>query len=286
MAIDSLDKGRRLENAVKFIQETILSSDPQIKGSQFTIETNVRDKSSGVLHEIDVLVKTHPNSSYEATWIFECKNWAKPVDKNQVIVLAEKVEALRAGRGFLVAKSISKEAEAQFTHNPRLRFVRCTEDFWSPFNSAQILYSSIKVWPMQVKVRQRGVPPSDNPKRFDAKIVRCRVNNEPVAFLSFLKPVVDEIIREDQNNNAVRYLNEGTHDRNAAKIVEFTEGEFVLDDMDVESLVVAVYFWVTVRKKKILSKFEFEGQGRVFSFEPIESDESDENLEITLVQRL
>jgi hypothetical protein len=113
MEKSNIDKGRALEQAVKFITETILSSTPELKGTSCSIETKVRDNSSGVLHEIDVLVKTHLNSDYEATWIFERKNWPKPVDKNEIIILAEKVEALQASRGFIVAKSLTTEAQAQ-----------------------------------------------------------------------------------------------------------------------------------------------------------------------------
>src|SRR6267378_3078879 len=113
MSTEHIDKGRALEQAVKFIQETILESSPNLKGSDFTIENNVRDTSSGVLHEIDVLVITQPNTDYEAKIIFECKNWSKPVDKNEITILADKVEALQATKGFIVAKSLTSHAQAQ-----------------------------------------------------------------------------------------------------------------------------------------------------------------------------
>jgi len=61
MKTKSTDKGCALEKAVRLIQEAILNSDPKMKGMAFTIESNKRDNSSGVLHEIDVLVKTQPN---------------------------------------------------------------------------------------------------------------------------------------------------------------------------------------------------------------------------------
>ena len=65
--------GKELERLVRFIQETILKSDPKLKGVGFTLESNKIIEISGVRHEIDVLVKTMPDSQYECTWIFECK---------------------------------------------------------------------------------------------------------------------------------------------------------------------------------------------------------------------
>ena len=64
------EKGRALETAVKFIQGTLLKSDPKLKGVRFSIETNKLVFISGVRHEIDVLVKTLPGSSYESTCVF------------------------------------------------------------------------------------------------------------------------------------------------------------------------------------------------------------------------
>src|SRR5260370_28947987 len=95
-------KGNALEKAVRLIQEAILSSDPSIAGTKFSIEVNKTVTVSGVRHEIDVLVTTVPGSSYASTHLFECKNWAKPVGKNEVIVLTDKVKALNASRGFMV----------------------------------------------------------------------------------------------------------------------------------------------------------------------------------------
>jgi hypothetical protein len=40
MSAKNVKKGRQLERAVKFIQEAILDSAPQLEGSKFSIETN------------------------------------------------------------------------------------------------------------------------------------------------------------------------------------------------------------------------------------------------------
>ncbi len=50
------EKGDILEKAVSLIQDAILKSDPKFAGTKFTIETNKIDTSTGVRHEIDVLI--------------------------------------------------------------------------------------------------------------------------------------------------------------------------------------------------------------------------------------
>src|SRR5204863_5895400 len=97
----SPQNGHALERAVRLIQEIILSLDPKLKGAECSIESNKIVNVSGVHHEIDVFVKTLPGSPYESTLIFECKDWKDPVGKNEVIILAEKVNAVGASRGFL-----------------------------------------------------------------------------------------------------------------------------------------------------------------------------------------
>src|SRR3989442_16023228 len=154
---ENLEKGRALERAVRFIQETILKSNPKMSGIEFSIETN--KTLTGVHHEIDVLVKTLPNSLCEATWIFECKNWKEPVGKNEVIVLAEKVDVLRANRGFLVAKRLTKDAEEQIKRDGRLSFIECTDDFLSPLNSLELIHAVHELQNVEVRVKERGVPP-------------------------------------------------------------------------------------------------------------------------------
>src|SRR5436190_15963503 len=129
MPSNNAAKGRALERAVKFIQSTILQSNSRLRGTSFAIESNKLLLVSGVRHEIDVLVTTPPDSDYQASWIFECKNWKKVVGKNEVLILAKKVAAIGTNRGFIVAKRISKDAAAQIKLENRVRFIPCVDEF-------------------------------------------------------------------------------------------------------------------------------------------------------------
>jgi hypothetical protein len=281
---DNVEKGRALERAVRFIQETILKSDPKLSGLEFSIETN--KVLTGVRHEIDVLVKTLPNSFYEATWIFECKNWKSPVGKNEVIILAEKVDVLRANRGFLVAKTFTRDAEEQLNRDNRLSFIECTDDFLSPLNSLELVHTVHEPQNVEVRIKERGVPHAEHPGTLDWKGKICRVNNRPMDFPLFLKQQIDGILFRDQKENSAKYQLEGTYSGERAELIEFDAGEFLIEEMEVEHMVLIVRFTVIIRRRKVFSKFELKGHGRTFSFEPIEDFIPGKQLQIDIVQRI
>lgn len=286
MSSRTSQKGRGLERAVRFIQETLLKSDPKLKGIEFTIEANKIAHISGVRHEIDLFVQTLPGSQFESAWIFECKDWKEPVGKNEVIILGEKVDALGASRGFLVARKITKHAEAQLKLDTRLTFIPCTDEFLSPLNSLELVHSEHELFPISISVKQRGILPTEHPKDLDWKDKICRVDTKIVDFLSFFKPHVDEMIARDRNENSARYRNEGTHFGGMATLIGFEKGGFMIGDVDVENLEIAVRFWVHVRRRKLISKFELKGQGRAFSFEPLNDVIPGKAIQIDVVQRL
>jgi hypothetical protein len=153
----------------------ILKSDPKLAGVSFSVERNKIIKIADVPHEIDVLVKTVPGSSYEATWIFECKNWSEPVGKNHVIILAEKVKAIGASKGFLVAKEFSKGAKAQAKTDNRLGLIICADDFLSPL-SLQLQHTVTEPSSIKVHLKARGVSSNDIPRNLDWKNEKSYLN--------------------------------------------------------------------------------------------------------------
>ncbi len=284
MANTHAEKGRHLERAVRLIQQALLEADPKLKGVSFSIEPNKTVTVSGVRHEIDVLVRTLSGSPYESTSIFECKDWREPVGKNEVIILSEKVNAMQATRGFLVARSISKDAEAQMKLDKRSTFIRCTDEFLAPFKSIELIHVCHDLLPIRISVKERGVPAKQNPEVLNWTNSRCCLSGRPVDFLSLVKQRVDELISEDKKENSSKYRNEATHPGGSAVQITFAPGEFMLDGMDVERMTIQIQFFVTVRKPKLISKFELSHQGRAFSFERIETTPPGHAIEIDVVQ--
>ncbi len=282
MSAKNNQKGKVLERAVKLIQEAVLKSDPKLKGISFSIETNKTIKIADVRHEIDVFVKTLPNSSYESTWIFECKNWSEPVDKNQVIYLAEKVKVVGATKGFLVAKEFTKDARAQANTNQRLDLITCADDFLSPFDF-KLQHSVTTPTSIKVNLKRRGNWPNAF-VNLDCKNEKSYLNKQPINLESFFNTKVDEIIHEEHRLNVARYRFEGTHWGRQEKSIEFTNDELLIGDFDVESATVVVEFTVEIRNQKLISKFELQDQGQAFSFEPFEDEVSGDKWEIDLVK--
>ncbi len=278
-------RGHELEKAVKFIQETILKSDPKLQGTRFSVEMNKIINVSGVHHEIDVLVKTLPDSPFESTWIFECKDWQKPVGKNEVIILATKVDAIRANRGFLVARRFTKDAEAQIVQDARLSLIPCTNELSNRMDM-RLIYTTVDPLPMKISIKERGVSERPNPKELDWEKLKCRMNGELLDFRSYIGTQIDQIVEADQRENSAQYISESTHFRNRGVKIDYQDGELVIDKMDVEYLIIPVQFWVTVSSRKLISKFELKDRGRHFSFEPIEEFEPGKKLEINVVQRI
>src|SRR5580704_17255961 len=109
MSGTSKDKGDALEHAVKAIESVIRRSYSGLSENTLRIEAKKIVVVEGVHHEIDVHVTVDLGRSYSAIFIFEYKNWlGEKVGKNEIIVLAEKVKACGAQRGFFVAKSYTR----------------------------------------------------------------------------------------------------------------------------------------------------------------------------------
>lgn len=113
-------KGHELERAVEAIERAILAEDPSLSGREIAITPRHRISCDGVTHEIDLHVVIRAAGGYDSIHIFECKNWRKPVGKNEVIVFSAKIEACGAQRGFLVAAQFTKAARAQAKKNQRI----------------------------------------------------------------------------------------------------------------------------------------------------------------------
>jgi hypothetical protein len=263
------EKGRALERAMQFVQENLFKSDPRLAGTNFTIEVRKTVNVAGVRHEIDVLVTTHPGTQHESISIFECKNWKAPVGKNEVIIFADKVAAIRANRGFLVAKSLSKDAQERLKQDSRLIFLRCTEDFFSPLNNLEVVHSVHDPYGRKVAVKYRDLS-RDHPDVLDYTKVKCLWNGKLVDFLSYVDQLTEELVSDDHKRNKGRYSQGGTHPGHNSVRINYEPGEFVLDDSDIEHLILSMWFTVTVRRRTIFCKFELDGQARVYSFREME----------------
>ncbi|MCZ6581111.1 MAG: restriction endonuclease, partial [Nitrospirae bacterium] len=122
------EKGDRLEAAVKAIESAIINSDHCAREGSYAIESKKLIVVNGVRHEIDLFVTATLARGYVSVFIFECKNWQSSVSKNDLIVFSEKIKASGAQRGFFVARSYSRDAQAQAKTDPRISLLSFNEN--------------------------------------------------------------------------------------------------------------------------------------------------------------
>ena len=92
-------KGDALEKAVQLIETYILGTNPATKEAIVTFEPKKIVVVNGVKHEIDIYITIDYGKGYKAIFIFECKNWTKKVDKDEIIVFSKKVEVVHSRFG-------------------------------------------------------------------------------------------------------------------------------------------------------------------------------------------
>jgi hypothetical protein len=120
-------KGDSLEEAVQTLEAAILRESPSYVEGTFQFEPKKIIMADGVRHEIDLWVTVDHGNGYTATFIFECKNWRKKIGKSHIIEFSEKVKVAPAQKGFFVAKSFTRYAEAQAKKDPRVELL-CVEE--------------------------------------------------------------------------------------------------------------------------------------------------------------
>lgn len=64
---------------------------------------------------------------YAATYAFECKNWANKVKKEDVSAFSDKIAAVHAQKGFLVARSLTRGALARLNSDQRMEWLQVEE---------------------------------------------------------------------------------------------------------------------------------------------------------------
>jgi hypothetical protein len=110
--MNSHQKGKALEIAVREIEQVILQTVPGLDDQDFSIESRKKIRRDGVSHEIDLWVEVGIGADDHSVFIFECKNWKDKVGKNEIIVFDEKIAVAPARAGFFVARDFSRDAKA------------------------------------------------------------------------------------------------------------------------------------------------------------------------------
>jgi|ERR1039458_3054745 hypothetical protein len=265
-----LEKGNRLERAVRAIEETILAESPAFRQDAFTIESKKLIVSRGVKHEIDLWARVDLGRGYEALFVFECKNWEEKVGKNEISVFSEKIRATNAQKGFFVAKSFTKYAVAQAATDQRMQLLTVadlpTENVPVPFDFHFIIFETANVdLAFKVRARTRCERPMKRSKVKDVVL-----NGERIDIDHLTRKWIGQVWNERSGTFPSGTLPEGTYPVTAEGEKHFEPNELAAEGQDVDRVLYKVEFKVRVVRPAIVSYFDLESRGRAMQLAPVQ----------------
>jgi len=265
----SKEKGDELEAAVEAIERHILQTSPALAEETFIIESKKVISADGVHHEIDLFVTFDLGPGYRPIFIFECKNWEEAVGKNEIIVFSEKIDAAGAQHGYFVAKSFTKDAEAQATKDSRMTLLIATvadpAAVLVPFN-----FHTVNPVLEHVEVRffKRGAAETGG-MQLDLETTSAESNSHKIDIRNYLIEWANEVRDEDVRKVGSHAMTNGAYERTVkgARCFELP-GSLLLDGADVAQADLTVMYKLHVYHPSVIASYEVASRGRVISLGP------------------
>ena len=270
MASNSQEKGDLLEAAVRAIEAAIVRASPALAEGTFVIEGKKVVSVEGVRHEIDLHVHATLAPGYDATFIFECKNWKQRVGKNEIIIFTEKIRALAAQRGFFVARTFSRDARAQARADPRMELLTASQ-LDPDIVMVPGAFHGIAVCHTDAHVTFDGGGKS-NQQSVDIAALRLVVDG----ILCDPKTYVDQLVTESRDARVNRFQSvtaeEGEHELSFSSERAFGDGEATINERPLKRIAIEGTVRVRVTKARVVSAFEVLTRGRHISVQLMMGD--------------
>jgi hypothetical protein len=257
-------KGDALEKAVQLLETYILGTNPATKEATITIEPKKIVVVNGVKHEIDIYITIDYGKGYEAIFIFECKNWSKKVGKDEVIIFSKKVEVVHAQKGFFIAKSFTRDAEAQAEQAGRLKLLIATEeldtstrliiDFNILLNTDVNSYSNFII----ARPFKSATLTGETFVIYKDEHLLLKTLNERIR-----QRLIDETMRTVPPTNFV----DDACSYKITKSVLYEPQELIIEDQECYRLDMTVAWKTRIIHPPIVSKFDIKTRGRVITYE-------------------
>ena len=263
----ALEKGNALEQAVGAIETAILGVEPAAKGKPLTVQYKKIIEVDGVRHEIDLYVIVDLGSGYTSIFIFECKNWAKPVSKNDIIIFSEKIKTIGAAHGYFVAPSFTEDARAQAKKDNRMTLRIVTEHDPLQLSEFQSFGVHIRYNLFQLEFHTRDGEPLPAPIGSLQEMVQYQGSTVDLEKLTitWCREVAKEKLRVFGQDKKT-----GTYDYDLGFVRRFSPGELETQCRDISEIRVVAKTTVEVYQRPIASSFEIESRGRIISYEDVE----------------
>jgi hypothetical protein len=256
-------KGRELERAVQAIEAVILESSPTLREKPFTIEARKRIAVGGVHHEIDIFVTVEVAKGYTATFIFECKNWEAAVGKNEIIVFSEKIDATIAQRGYFVAKSFTKDAEAQALKDPRIMLLTATEHNPATTITPDSFHITAPAFAKNTVTFRVAGSPGNNVTSIEIQGKKFHLHGTELLLTDYFDSWTQELYEQRLRSFWTADLAEGIHPMPASAERSFGAGECRIDGQEMEQVRLDVDFGVHILRPAVISNYEVATRGRV-----------------------
>jgi len=261
------EKGNALEDAVRAMETAILSSSPRFAEGTFQIEPKKVIRSNGVRHEIDLFVTATLGNGYDAIFIFECKNWAEKVGKNEIIVFSEKVKAVSSQKGFFVAKSYTKDAIAQAQRDDRIQLLTVKEMDPSAVMVPGLFHMIVESNPAAtVKIDSERLPgtiPSEH--LLDLATSSFSLNGTPSDLNTFVQPLIKRFKDEAISRFPSAKLEEGMHVIEFSGQHKFDPNTALLNGVQATCVDVKGTTEISIVKAIVVSAFDVIGRGRTIT---------------------
>lgn len=254
-------KGDALEDAVRAIENAILSAAPGYAEGTFAIQGKRIFNAGGVRHEVDIHVTASLPVGYDAVFIFECKNWSSKVGKNELIVFSEKIAMAGAQRGFFVAASFTRDARAQAKKDQRIQLL--TASHFEPVTRVefpQLHLLNIGATEAQVTFTGFGTKPV---RQLDLNGQIFTVNGQAHPAPEYMNQLTAKIRDSHMKRLASDSMSEGRHKVSFADVVDFEAGEALLGNAPIKCVAVKGVTDISLTLGSVLSVFEVETRGRL-----------------------
>ncbi len=276
------EKGDALEKAVQLIEAYILGTNPATKEAIVTIEPKKIVVVNGVRHEIDIYITIDYGRGYKANFIFECKNWKKKVDKDEIIVFSKKIEVVHAQTGYFIAKSFTRDAEAQADQDGRLKLLTATEeldastpliaDFHILCNTIISSHANFILNPNEIF--KLGTLTQESFVRYNSEDLLLRTFNERMR-----QRIIDDVM----NTVPAYTVGEGVCSYNRNQSLVFQPHELVIEGWECYRLDMKVTWESRFIRPPIVSKFDIKTRGRVITYDSGKLPTGG-NLEVSFIQ--
>jgi hypothetical protein len=260
--------GAELERAVEAIEHTILKSCPAYSERKFSIERRKIVVVDGVKHEFDLWVEIDLGSGYTSTFVFECKNWRAKVNKNEIIVFSKKLEVAKAQKGFFVAATFTRDAEAMAAQDRRLELV--TASRMEPQLEVLEHFHFVGINPVNPEISVSGRSQS---QQGDDVIqlagAKAMLQGEPIDLPAYSKAWIDNVTSRHSGKFPSHKMPSGVYPIPVEDDRTFGPGELVVDGIEILTAHLKVTLEIHIVWPKIVSSYDVQSRGRVMFLEPI-----------------